>query len=123
MFRKILLKLLLLAFSIFIIAIFLYWWMSYEPMKIIIKNGRNETINVSIFLLTLNKEEIYNGSFTLEGNDSITLKNVTYWAGVYYLKVKIGEIEKKKRIKYGKYYEIIEITINKEIEIKNSKSL
>jgi len=118
-------KILLLIATVIGISYFLLWWMSYEPMEIVIKNERNETVNVSIFLLTVDGVEKYNGSFIIKANESISLKNVTNMASSYYLKVivndSINEIVKKK-IKYGKYYERIEVIIGEEkIEIENER--
>ena len=118
-------KALLLIASIIAIALFLSWWMSYESMEILIKNERNETINVSIFLLTIDKYEVYNKSYSLEGNKSILLQNVTNMAGSYYIKVIVNNSNNmsiQKKIKYGKYYEKIEVIIKKEkIEVRNER--
>jgi len=116
-------KILLLIATVIGISYFLLWWMSYEPMEIVIKNERDEAVNVSIFLLTVDGVEKYNGSFALKANESISLKNVTNMASSYYLKVIVNDSINetvKKKIKYGKYYEKIEVIIGKEkIEIRN----
>lgn len=118
-------KILLLIATVIGISYFLLWWMSYEPMEIVIKNERNETVNVSIFLLTVDGVEKYNGSFIIKANESISLKNVTNMASSYYLKVIVNDSINetvKKKIKYGKYYERIEVIIGKEkIEIENER--
>ena len=118
-------KILLLIATVIGISYFLLWWMSYEPMEIVIKNERNETVNVSIFLLTVDGVEKYNGSFALKANESISLKNVTNMASSYYLKVIVNDSINetvKKKIKYGKYYERIEVIIGEEkIEIENER--
>jgi len=94
-------------------------------MEIVIKNERNETVNVSIFLLTVDGVEKYNGSFIIKANESISLKNVTNMASSYYLKVIVNDSINetvKKKIKYGKYYERIEVIIGEEkIEIENER--
>jgi len=118
-------KILLLIFSILVVVIFIHWWMSYKPMEIIIKNERNESVNVSIFLLTLDDVEMFNESVMLKANESIMLQNVTTWASAYYIKVvannSINDTIKKK-IKYGKYYETIEVIISNEgIEVRNER--
>ncbi|MCD6331270.1 MAG: hypothetical protein J7L80_03615 [Thermoplasmata archaeon] len=118
-------KILLLIATVIGISYFLLWWMSYEPMEIVIKNERDEVVNVSIFLLTVDGVEKYNGSFALKANESISLKNVTNMASSYYLKVIVNDSINetvKKKIKYGKYYEKIEVIIGKEkIEIRNER--
>ncbi len=118
-------KILLLIATVIGISYFLLWWMSYEPMEIVIKNERNETVNVSIFLLTVDGVEKYNGSFIIKANESISLKNVTNMASSYYLKVIVNDSINetvKKKIKYGKYYERIEVIIGEEkIEIENER--
>ena len=114
-------KILLLIATIILIAFFIHWWMSYEPMKIIIKNERNETINVSIILFKIDAN-IYNKTFSLKANESIVLENITNMAGSYYIKVGIDNMSIQRKIKYGKYYEIIEVIIGKDkIEIKNER--
>ncbi len=115
-------KLIILILCIILIALFIKWWMTYRPMEIVIINERNETVNISIVLLTMDKKEIYNKSFEIGKNESIVLNNITVWAGIYYLNVKINGEEKEKRIKYGKYYERIEVIIGKEIEIRNKRT-
>ena len=118
-------KILLLIATVIGISYFLLWWMSYEPMEIVIKNERNETVNVSIFLQTVDGVEKYNGSFIIKANESISLKNVTNMASSYYLKVIVNDSINetvKKKIKYGKYYERIEVIIGEEkIEIENER--
>lgn len=115
-------KILLLVATIILIALFIRWWMSYEPMEIIIKNERNETINVSIILFKMDSS-IYNKTFSLEANESIVLENITNMAGSYYIKVGIDNMSMQRKIKYGKYYEIIEVIIGEDkIEIKNERS-
>jgi len=118
-------KILLLIFSILVVVIFIHWWMSYEAMEIIIKNERNESVNVSIFLLTLDDVEMFNESVMLKANESASLKNVTTWASAYYIKVVANDSINqtiKKKIKYGKYYETIEVIISNEgIEVRNER--
>lgn len=121
---KILEKILLLIFAIFIIAIFLKWWMSYEPMEIILKNEGEENISLILILTNIAGKEIFNESFLLNLNSAQSIKNITNLAGNYYLNVSIPSknISVERKIKYGKYYEIIEIIIGKnEIEIKNER--
>ncbi len=117
-------KMLLLVAAVLVIVLFIKWWMSYEAMEIIVKNERNESVNVSIVLLTIDDVEMFNKSIVVKANDSISLKNVTTWASVYYIKVIIndGNESIKKKIKYGKYYETIEVIIgNDGIEVKNER--
>ena len=110
-------KILLSILSIFLICIFLLWWMSYEPLKIRIKNERNEEINATIKILTLNNMEIFNKSISLQENESILIENITNMASNYYIEIIAGNESKKKKITYGKYHEEIEILIGEEIEI------
>ena len=117
-------KILLLVLSILIIVIFIHWWMSYEAMEIIVKNERNESVNASIVLLTIDGVEMFNKSISVKANESVTLQNVTTWASAYYIKVIIndGNESIKKKIKYGKYYETIEVIIGNEgIEVRNER--
>ncbi|MEM2934794.1 MAG: hypothetical protein QXF32_00305 [Candidatus Thermoplasmatota archaeon] len=101
------------------ICIFLMWWMNYEPLKIKIKNERNESINAGIYLLTLDNKEIFNQSISLQENESIIIENVTNMASNYYIEIRIGNESKKEKITYGKYHEEIEILIGKEIKVSN----
>lgn len=121
---KILQKIFLLFFAILIIAIFLRWWMSYEPMEIILKNEGGENITISITLTNTVGNEILNESFLLRENSTESMKNITNLAGSYYVKVFIPSknISAERKIKYGKYYEKIEIIIKNEIEIKNERA-
>lgn len=116
-------KTLLLFFAIFIIAMFLKWWMSYEPMEIILKNEREEDINVTITLTSIARNEIFNESILMKANSIQSIKNITNLAGNYYLNITIPSknMSAERKIKYGKYYEKIEIIIENEIEIKNER--
>lgn len=119
-------KAIVLVAAVVIIAVFIMWWMSYEPMKIVIKNERNESINVSIALLTLDDVKIFNDSFSLNENESIAIENITTFASAYYLVVIVNDtnITQKEKIKYGKYYEVIEIVIGEEgIEVRNNRAV
>jgi hypothetical protein len=67
---------------------------------------------------------MFNKSILIEANESITLQNVTTWASAYYIKVTINDSNEsiKKKIKYGKYYEVIEVIIGKDgIEVRNER--
>jgi len=110
-------KILLISFSIFLICIFLMWWMNYEPLRIRIKNERNETLSIEINLLTLDNKEIFNQSISLQENESMVIENVTNMASNYYIEIIVGNESKKKKITYGKYHEEIEIFIGEEIKI------
>ncbi len=117
-------KVIIIVAAVILIALFIHWWMSYQPMKIIVKNERNESVNVSVVLLTMDDVELFNKSILIGANGSITLQNVTTWASAYYIKVTINDSNEsiKKKIKYGKYYEVIEIVISKErIEVRNKR--
>jgi hypothetical protein len=117
-------KIIIIVAAVILIALFIHWWMSYQPMKIIVKNERNESVNVSIILLTVDDVEMFNKSILIEANESITLQNVTTWASAYYIKVTINDSNEsiKKKIKYGKYYEVIEVIISKDgIEVRNER--
>lgn len=114
-------KLILLLMSIIAISFFIKWWMSYEPMEIIVKNERNESINVSIILVAFNKIEYLNESFYLNENESKSFKNVTNLAGSYIINIKADNMSIEKKIKFGKYYEKIEIIIKNEIIVKNER--
>ncbi len=119
-------KAIVLVAAVVIIAIFIMWWMSYEPMKIVIKNERNESINVSIALLTLDDVKIFNDNFSLNENESIAIENITTFASAYYLVVTVNDtnITQKEKIKYGKYYEVIEIVIGEEgVEVRNNRAV
>jgi len=119
-------KAIVLVAAVVIIAVFIMWWMSYEPMKIVIKNERNESINVSIALLTLDDVKIFNDSFSLNENESIAIENITTFASAYYLVVTVNDtnITQKEKIKYGKYYEVIEIVIGEEgVEVRNNRAV
>ncbi|MBC7081550.1 MAG: hypothetical protein H5T44_04855 [Thermoplasmatales archaeon] len=115
---KIWLKILFMLLSIFLICLFLVWWMNYEPLKIEIKNERNETVSLEIRLLTLDNYLIFNKSISLNENESITIENVTNMARNYYIEVRVGNESKREKITYGKYHEKIEILIGEEISIK-----
>lgn len=116
-------KTIVLVASVIVIALFIMWWMSYEPLKVIIKNERNESINVSLRILTVDDVEIFSHNFSLNGSSNITLSNITTFAGTYYIEIN-DTISEKKKIKYGKYYDIIEVIIrNDGIEIRNERRL
>lgn len=102
---------------------FLKWWMSYEPMEIILKNEREEDINVTITLTSIARNEIFNESILMKANSIQSIKNITNLAGNYYLNITIPSknMSAERKIKYGKYYEKIEIIIENEIEIKNER--
>lgn len=121
---KILQKIFLLFFAILIIAIFLRWWMSYEPMEIILKNEGGENVSINITLTNTFGDEILNKSVLLRANSTDSIKNITNLAGSYYVNVVIPSknISAERKIKYGKYYEKIEIIIKNEIEIKNERA-
>ncbi len=110
-------KILLIFFSIFLICLFLMFWMNYEPLKIKIKNERNETIVIEIYLLTLDNQLVFNKSISLDKNESILVENVTNMARNYYIEIKVGNESKKEKITYGKYHEEIEILIDGGIRI------
>ena len=119
-------KIILLALTIAFIGLLIHWWMSYDDMEIVVKNERNESINVTISLTSMDDREIFNTSFTMEANASMVLQNVTIWAGNYYLKVVANGSQNysiNQKIKYGKYFEKIEIVIGEEgIEISNRRT-
>ena len=119
-------KIILLALTIAFIGLLIHWWMSYDDMEIVVKNERNESINVTISLTSMDDRAIYNTSFTMEANASMILQNVTIWAGNYYLKVVVNGSQNysiNQKIKYGKYFEKIEIVIGDEgIEISNRRT-
>jgi len=119
-------KIILLALTIAFIGLLIHWWMSYDDMEIVVKNERNESINVTISLTSMDDRGIFNTSFTMEANASMVLQNVTIWAGNYYLKVVVNGSQNysiKQKIKYGKYFEKIEIVIGDEgIEISNRRT-
>ncbi|MCD6481052.1 MAG: hypothetical protein J7L31_02105 [Thermoplasmata archaeon] len=119
-------KIILLALTIAFIGLLIHWWMSYDDMEIVVKNERNESINVTISLTSMDDRAIYNTSFTMEANASMILQNVTIWAGNYYLKVVVNGSQNysiNQKIKYGKYFEKIEIVIGGEgIEISNRRT-
>jgi len=119
-------KIILLALTIAFIGLLIHWWMSYDDMEIVVKNERNESINVTISLTSMDDREIFNTSFTMEANASMVLQNVTIWAGNYYLKVVVNGSQNysiNQKIKYGKYFEKIEIVIGEEgIEISNRRT-
>jgi hypothetical protein len=119
-------KIILLALTIAFIGLLIHWWMSYDDMEIVVKNERNESINVTLSLTSMDDRAIYNTSFTMEANASMILQNVTIWAGNYYLKVVVNGSQNysiNQKIKYGKYFEKIEIVIGDEgIEISNRRT-
>ena len=119
-------KIILLTLTIAFIGLLIHWWMSYDDMEIVVKNERNESINVTISLTSMDDRAIYNTSFTMEANASMVLQNVTIWAGNYYLKVVANGSQNysiNQKIKYGKYFEKIEIVIGEEgIEISNRRT-
>ncbi|KAA0005672.1 MAG: T9SS type A sorting domain-containing protein [Thermoplasmata archaeon] len=115
-------KIILLFFSIVLITFFIKWWMSYEPMEIYVINEGNESINVSIVLMAMDGREFFNSSFTLASNESRTFSNITNLAGNYFIKVKAGNLSEERKIKFGKYFERIEIVIGNEIIIRNERT-
>lgn len=118
-------KVMLLSLAIVAIALLIHWWMSYDEMEVIIKNEENESVNVHIIITKMDDTEIFNKSFLLGVNESIKLSNITTWAGNYYVEVRVNNYTNqtiKEKIKYGKYYETIEIIIgDKGIQIKNER--
>jgi len=119
-------KIALLVFSVILISLLLHWWMSYENMSIIIRNERNESVNVNLTITTMEDKEVFNASFSLESNESILLSNITTWAGNYYVDVVVNGSKNfsiKEKIKYGKYFERIEIIIDeKGVRILNERT-
>lgn len=115
-------KIILLFFSIVLITFFIKWWMSYESMEIYVMNEGNESINVSIVLMAMDGREFFNSSFTLASNESRTFSNITNLAGNYFIKVKAGNLSEERKIKFGKYFERIEIEIGNEIIIRNERT-
>ena len=118
-------KVVLLSLTILAIALLIHWWMSYDEMKIIIKNERNESININIAVTKMDDTEIFNKSFLLEANESVECGNITTWAGNYYVEVMMKNDTNqsvKEKIKYGKYYETIEVIIGEKIQIKNERN-
>ncbi|MCD6573025.1 MAG: T9SS type A sorting domain-containing protein [Thermoplasmata archaeon] len=116
-------KIILLFFSIVLIALFIKWWMSYEAMELYVKNNTNESVNVSIAIIGMDGREYFNSSFFLDSNESISFPNITNLAGNYMVKVKANNMSNERKIKFGKYFERIEIVIESDdIIIKNEKT-
>jgi len=91
-------------------------------MEIYVMNEGNESINVSIVLTAMDGREFFNSSFTLASNESRTFSNITNLAGNYFIKVKAGNLSEERKIKFGKYFERIEIVIGNEIIIRNERT-
>ena len=107
-------KIIIGSIAIFIIAIFIKWWMTYEPMEVNVKNELNESVNVTLKVIGgFKNAEYFNQSFFIHSNESISFKNITNLAGEYYIVVKIGNNSVKKKIKFGKYFEKIEVIIKR----------
>ncbi|MCD6474353.1 MAG: hypothetical protein J7K47_05570 [Thermoplasmata archaeon] len=115
-------KIILLFFSIVLIAFFIKWWMSYEPMEIYVVNKGNESINVSIVLTAIDGREFLNSSFVLASNESRTFSNITNLAGNYFIEVRAGNLSEERKIKFGKYFERIDVVIGNEITIRNERT-
>ena len=115
-------KLVLFSVAMILILISITWWMSYQPMIIIVKNEMDEDLNLSIVMYNIENIEVFNKSYYLIGNDTISIDNVTNIAANYYINVTTNTLSVKSRIKYGKYFEVIEIIItNGEIKIINER--
>lgn len=120
-------KIVLITTAVFIIAISVTWWMQYDEMVLIISNHRtipeNESLGVHILISSIDKKEIYNETFFLNSTANISVSNVTNLAGIYYITVTIGNETERQKIKFGKYFEVIEIVIEEnEIIIHNEHS-
>ncbi|RKX94603.1 MAG: hypothetical protein DRP55_10825 [Spirochaetes bacterium] len=119
-------KIILLALTIAFIGLLIHWWMSYDEMEIFVKNERNESISIHMDITKMDGSEIYNISFILNANESIELRNITTWAGNYYIHVVINGSQNysvKEKIKYGKYFERIDVIVGSEgVEILNRKT-
>lgn len=120
-------KIVLITTAVFIIAISVTWWMQYDEMVLIISNHRtipeNESLGVHILILSIDNKEIYNETFFLNSTAHISVSNVTNLAGNYYITVTIGNETERQKIKFGKYFEVIEIVIEEnEIIIHNEHS-
>ena len=115
-------KILLMLATIVMISLFIKWWMSYEPMQIVVVNRVNESINVSMIVEGIDKKEYFNRSFVIESNESRVFENITNLAGEYFLKVKADNMSIYKKIKFGKYFEKIEVIITRDgIVIENRR--
>ncbi len=116
-------KIILLFFSIVLITLFIKWWMSYEAMELYVKNNTNESVNVSIVIIGMDGNEYFNSSFSLNSNESTSFSNITNLAGNYMVRVKADNMSKERKIKFGKYFERIEVIIESgKIIIKNEKT-
>lgn len=120
-------KIVLIVATVFIIAISVNWWMQYDDMRLNIINHRivpeNETINVQILISSIDKKEIFNETFLFNSTSNISLLNITNLAGNYYVKVTIGNETMREKIKFGKYFEVIDVVIEENnIIIRNERS-
>ena len=112
-------KFLLLFFSVLLIVFFIKWWMSYEPMEICVENERNQSVNVSIIVTGIDGREFFNKSVFLSPNESMNFSNITNLAGSYFVRVRVDNESREAKIKFGKYFEKIEIIVGDEIIIRN----
>ncbi len=110
-------KVIIVVLTVIVIALFLAYWMSYNPMKITVVNERNESINVSLKVYTPDGKVYFNKNFTLERNESINFTNVTNVAANYYFKIDIGNESIKKKVLFYKGHESFIIYIGREIAI------
>ena len=120
-------KVVLLATAVFLVVTFLVWWTSYGEMELVIINeramGENESITVNITILTMEKKEVFNGSYQFNGTGSIHIGNITNFLGNYLIVATVGNVSVEQKIKYGKYFEVMEVIVTDEgIEIKNERS-
>lgn len=119
-------KILIIVAAVFLIVIFINWWMSYDQLTIIVSSDNllsdNMSIPFTITLSTMDDREIFNQSNVLNKSKNIVIKNITNMAGNYNIKVVTNSNVSKKEIKYGKYFEKIEIIFeNDNILIRNER--
>ena len=112
-------KVILLFFSVLAISFFIKWWMTYEPMELYVENEGNEGVNLTIVIIGMDGKEYFNSTFFLRVNESRTFSNITNLAGNYFVYVKAGDMHCRKKIKFGKYFERIEIFMGGGIAVKN----
>jgi len=114
-------KIILIILTITGISFFIKWWMTYESMEIYVKN-EYEDANVSIMVESLNGGIYFNKTFFLPTNGSIKFSNITNLAGNYMITVNADNASISKKVKFGKYFERIEIFIREgEIIIRNRR--
>ncbi len=120
-------KAVFLATAVFLVVTFLLWWTSYGEMELVIVNersmGENESITVNVTILTMEREEIFNVSHQFNGTGSIHMGNITNFLGNYLIVATVGNVSVEQKVKYGKYFEVMEVVITDGgIEIKNERS-